>query len=87
MQLGSVLAVYFIIWWLTLFIVLPFGIRSQQEAGQIVSGSDPGAPSTLRIARIVLTTTFVSGLFFGLFWLIYVLNIFDLAAIRDLQRG
>ena len=26
------LAIYFLIWWLTLFAVLPFGIRSQHEA-------------------------------------------------------
>ena len=38
------LALYFVIWWITLFAVLPFGIRSQQEAGDVVEGTEPGAP-------------------------------------------
>ena len=32
MQFFSFLAVYFILWWLTLFVVLPFGQKTQGEA-------------------------------------------------------
>ena len=28
------IAIYFVIWWLVLFAVLPFGVRSQHEAGR-----------------------------------------------------
>jgi len=31
-------AVYFLIWWITLFIVLPYGNRSQAEDGSVVEG-------------------------------------------------
>lgn len=39
------LAIYFILWWITLFAVLPWGIRSRVEAGEeAIPGADEGAP-------------------------------------------
>jgi predicted secreted protein len=65
--IGSAIAVYFIIWWLTLFVVLPFGVRSQQEAGVVAEGSDPGAPSLPHIGRKLVATTLLAAVFFALF--------------------
>ena len=45
----SLFAIYFIIWWVTLFAVLPFGSRSQAEEGNVTPGTDPGAPAELRL--------------------------------------
>src|SRR5262249_47563898 len=45
MSLPTSIAIYFIIWWVVLFAVLPWGVRSQQEHGAITPGSDPGAPA------------------------------------------
>ena len=39
-------AIYFVIWWIALFLTLPFGVRSQHEDGEGSPGSDPGAPIT-----------------------------------------
>lgn len=36
MQIFSYFAVYFIVWWMTLFAVLPFGLRTQAEAEEVV---------------------------------------------------
>ena len=44
MKFGTYLAIYFLIWWLTLFAVLPWGVRNQEEAGDVVPGSDPARP-------------------------------------------
>ena len=55
------LAVYFVIWWTSLFAILPFGIRSQREAGEVVPGSDPGAPARPRLALRLLANTIVAG--------------------------
>ena len=41
MGLITGIAVYFVIWWITLFMVLPFGI---ERDGDIEEGNDPGAP-------------------------------------------
>jgi predicted secreted protein len=86
MLIGSALAVYFIFWWLTLFLVLPFGGRSKSETAEVVAGADQGAPSSPRMGRLLAITTGVSAIFFGLFWMVYVMNIFDLAIITDLRR-
>ena len=45
MKWTSAIAIYFIIWWLVMFVVLPFGIKNSSEAGEIVEdGNDAGAP-------------------------------------------
>lgn len=68
MTLGSAIAIYFVIWWITLFAVLPFGIRSQLEAGEVSPGSDPGAPAQTRFPRVILINSAVASVFFGIFY-------------------
>ena len=71
MKVGTWIAIYFIIWWVVLFAALPFGARSQAEAGDITPGTDPGAPVKAPWLRILAATTLVSGiLFVGVWWLI-----------------
>ena len=55
------LAVYFVIWWTILFAILPFGIKSQHEAGDIVPGSEPGAPVRPQLLKRMLWNTVVSA--------------------------
>lgn len=62
-------AVYFLIWWLTLFAVLPFGVRSQVEEGEVEPGTDPGAPKQSRIGLKLAINTVVSAAVFVLIWL------------------
>jgi len=58
-------AVYFTVWWIVLFAVLPWGISSQDEARDIVPGSDPGAPMLPHLAVKALWTTGISAVVFG----------------------
>ncbi len=58
------IAIYFTTWWIVLFAVLPFGVRSQDEARDVVPGSDPGAPLLPRIAMKALWTTGLSAVVF-----------------------
>jgi predicted secreted protein len=60
MTFTTALATFFLIWWLTLFAVLPWGIRSQHEAGERPLGTDPGAPVSFRLGRTLLWTTLVA---------------------------
>lgn len=62
MSLSSALAIYFVLWWIVLFAVLPFGVRNrfETEAGEAVPGTDPGAPVLPRMAAKLLWTTIVS---------------------------
>lgn len=58
MQFGSLLAVFFVLWWISFVTVLPIGNRSFHEAGEtVVAGSDPGAPIAPRIWLKVLMAT------------------------------
>jgi predicted secreted protein len=81
MSIATGLAIYFIIWWMVLFAVLPFGVRSQQESGDITPGSDPGAPVLPQLARKLVWTTFVAGVVFALGYVIYA---YRLIALDDL---
>ena len=62
--LVGAIALYFVVWWIMLFAVLPFGARTQAEDGDIVAGSDPGAPSTPRLGEKALWTTIVADVVF-----------------------
>ncbi len=66
MSLVSGLAIYFIIWWLVLFTILPIGAHSPHELGQDVdSGHAPSAPVTPRLWMKALVTTVVAGVIFS----------------------
>ena len=56
-------ATYFTTWWIVLFVTLPFGVRSQQEAGEKAApGVDPGAPVAPLLLKKALATTILSAL-------------------------
>jgi predicted secreted protein len=50
-------AIYFVLWWVTLFVTLPLGVRSQHEDGVGAPGSDPGAPIASQTGRKMIWTT------------------------------
>jgi predicted secreted protein len=61
LTLAGAVSLYFVIWWIALFAVLPFGAQSQEEAGEVVRGSDPGAPAEPRLAEKAVWTTVVAA--------------------------
>ena len=73
MSLTMGLALYFIIWWVTLFAVLPWGVRTQGESGEVVQGTVESAPVKPRLLKVFLATTVVAGIVFVCVW--YALKI------------
>jgi len=71
----TVLAIYFIVWWLVFFTVLPFGIRSQEEPAEIALGTDPGAPKVHGLKTKLLWTTAVSTIVFATFYWAFVTKV------------
>jgi predicted secreted protein len=67
-------AVYFTMWWIVLFAVLPFGVRNASEtdprsgAPMPPAGADPGAPMAPMIAMKALWTTLISAALFALLY-------------------
>jgi predicted secreted protein len=72
MPVTTAVAIYFLIWWITLFAVLPFGVRSQHEDGDMPEGTDPGAPVLPRVGRKLIWTTLVSAVIFAGCYVVYV---------------
>lgn len=66
MSFLPIFAVYFIIWWLTLFAVLPLGMRSQDDEGEVTLGTVGSAPAHMRMGRVLIITTLVSAVIYGL---------------------
>lgn len=70
MKWYSVLAIYLLFWVFTLFLVLPYGVKTSDELGERkVPGQADSAPANLSMPRKLLWTTLVSALLFGLFYL------------------
>ncbi len=70
MPILSAFAVYFVIWWITLFAILPIGMRTQAEAEEVVPGSVESAPARFRGGKVVLLTTVVSAAIYGSWYLV-----------------
>jgi len=70
MRLFSIIAVYVLIWVLSAFLVLPWGIRSHDDDASVerVKGQVTSAPVNFRPGRIVLRATLLSLVLAGLFF-------------------
>jgi predicted secreted protein len=77
----TAVAAFFLIWWVVLFAVLPWGVRSQHEGGEIAPGTDPGAPVVPRLRRKLLWTTLVAGVVFAAFYVVYTAHLVTIAGL------
>jgi predicted secreted protein len=68
----TALAIYVVIWWIVLFAVLPWGVRSQHESGEMTPGTDPGAPVLTNLRLKLIWTTIVATMVFSAWFVIYV---------------
>lgn len=78
MGIGTGFAIYFIIWWVVLFTVLPFGLRTQSEENDVTLGTVSSAPAKFRFAPIFLRTTLVSAIVFAVYFAVTVYGGFTL---------
>lgn len=73
MRWPSMLAIYFLFWALSVFLVLPFGVRTADEAGvERVPGQAESAPHEFRVGRTALRITIVATILFCIFLLNYI---------------
>ena len=56
----SFLALFFITWWVVLFAILPFSLRTQDEDEDVTLGTVSSAPRGPHMLRAVLRTTIVT---------------------------
>lgn len=73
MQTSSAIAVYLLFWFLSLFLVLPFGVRTDEEVGvERRPGHAESAPHSFSFGKAALRATAVSAVLFALFYANYV---------------
>ncbi len=71
MNWQSIVATYFVTWWVVLFAVLPFWTRTQDEAGEVTLGTSGSAPARLHLWKTAIATSIVAGVVVGLLWLAF----------------
>ena len=72
MRWTSMLAIYVLFWALSVFFVLPWGVRTSREAGEeLVPGQAESAPHEFAIGRLAKRVTIVATTLFGLFLINY----------------
>ena len=71
MSLLPSVAIFFVIWWLCLFVVLPFGVKSQHETGDVAPGTDAGAPDRPHLLWRAAATTVLAAIIFACVYLYF----------------
>ncbi len=85
MSPAVVFAIYFILWWLSLLIVLPLGAHSQNESGDVTPGTDPGAPSIHRVTIKLIWATAIATTLFAILWLVYAAGLIPVDVIAAIN--
>ena len=68
MKWTSVLAIYFLIFCLTAFVTLPFGVKTAEEAGaELVPGHADSAPHRFDLPRHLIRAGVIAALLTALF--------------------
>jgi predicted secreted protein len=87
MAVSTAIAVYFLIWWIVLFGVLPWGVHAQGEGR--APGTDPGAPVIANLKMKLVWTTIATTIIFVACWVVYtrrLITLDDLATLFGLMR-
>ena len=86
MSLVLAVATYLIFWVITLFVVLPIGVRTvREEGGEPARGHADSAPADPMVVRKIIMTTVISLLLFALYYANYVNGWIGLADIPGWQ--
>ncbi len=64
----SGLAVFFIIWWIALFAMLPIGLRTQDDDGDVTLGTTSSAPGRPHMVRTLIRTTIAAMAIFAAYF-------------------
>lgn len=79
MGIFTAIACYFVLFWIALFMVLPWGVRSQQEEGVVVPGSDPGAPARPHLRQKFFAAAILALVLLGVLWAVITFDVFDIS--------
>ncbi len=73
MKLTSIIAIYAMFWVLAAFLVMPFGIRTHHDTGEVnVKGQAESAPINFQPRKVAWRATVLAAVLFGLYYANYV---------------
>jgi len=87
MSVMSALALYGVLWFLTMFIVLPIRLKTQGEAGEVVPGTHASAPSDVQMWAKAKLVTLITTVVFALVAAIIYSEVITMDMIERLTRG
>ena len=70
MSITASIVLFCSIWAVVFFMILPQGVVSQHEDGEVVPGSPASAPADAMIVRKMIRTTIIALMVFAAIWLI-----------------
>ena len=80
MKWYSLVAIYFVLWWLVLFAVLPFGVKSFEEMEDVTLGTEGGAPHRPNMAIKMAITSVIAAILLAIVYVtfgVYGLTLVD----------
>jgi predicted secreted protein len=80
------ISLYVVIWWIVLFAMLPIGVRTQAEEGEVAPGTAESAPHLPRLLPKMLATTVVASVLFVALHVIIAHHLITLDQIPFLPR-
>ena len=86
MTIAFGVAIYFVIWWIVLFAMLPIGVRTQEEEGNVTPGTVASAPHLPKLLPKMLATTVIASLVFAGVYAVVVHHAITLDDIPFLPR-
>lgn len=69
MKIGSILAIYFLFFAASTFFLLPFGVRTSQEAGEeLIPGQADSAPHRFDLPRHLVKAALLAAILFAIYF-------------------
>lgn len=82
MGVVSGIVLYAIIWFMTLFVILPFRMKTQGDAGETVMGTPASAPTDPQLRRRFIVTSLISAVI----WLVVAgIIVFEIITLDDID--
>lgn len=60
MTISAAIVLFAVYWFMMLFVILPLGLKSQEEAGSVVPGTPPSAPADPMLRRKLFWVTVIA---------------------------
>lgn len=72
MSITGFFVLFAVTWFLCLWVMLPIGLRTQEDENDVVSGTQSGAPANLNFGRKIKMVTIIATLI----WLVMISAIY-----------